>query len=94
MAVLKGSLWGSVDRDAPMRVVRFGEFEKFESLPRSSDKKTVLLSEVPDCKIIFISHRWLRPWHTKEECEKNEHEWAGERMLFDTESVRVCLFFL
>ena len=26
---------------------------------------------------MFISHRWLRPWHTKEECEKNGHVWAG-----------------
>jgi len=28
-------------------------------------------------QIAFVSHRWLRPWHTKEECEKNGHIWAG-----------------
>ena len=28
-------------------------------------------------QIVFISHRWLRPWHTKVECEAKGHEWAG-----------------
>ena len=28
-------------------------------------------------QVYFVSHRWLRPWHTKEECEKNGHIWAG-----------------
>ena len=26
---------------------------------------------------MFISHRWLRPWYTREECEENGHVWAG-----------------
>lgn len=30
-----------------------------------------------DEKVIFISHRWLRPWKKQEECERNRHEWAG-----------------
>jgi hypothetical protein len=28
-------------------------------------------------KVIFISHRWFRPWKTREECERNKHQWAG-----------------
>ena len=28
-------------------------------------------------QVVFISHRWFRPWHTKEECEENGHVWAG-----------------
>jgi hypothetical protein len=28
-------------------------------------------------QVVFISHRWFRPWHTKEECEENGHAWAG-----------------
>ncbi len=28
-------------------------------------------------KLVFISHRWLRPWHTQKECESNRHLWAG-----------------
>lgn len=77
MKALRRDLWGSVHPDAPMRVVRFSSLEAFGELPRSSDNQTVLLSEKPDAKIVFISHRWLRPWHTREECEKNGHEWAG-----------------
>ena len=29
-------------------------------------------------QVVFISHRWLRPWYTREECEKNGHVWAGK----------------
>ena len=25
-----------------------------------------------------MSHRWYRPWQTREECEANGHEWAGQ----------------
>ena len=36
------------------------------------------ISRLSGCdKLIFISHRWLRPWKTREECEENGHEWAG-----------------
>ncbi len=35
------------------------------------------VSELPIvAKLVFISHRWLRPWHTREECERHGHEWA------------------
>jgi hypothetical protein len=47
-------------------------------IPRSSDHQTVLLSKVQGFKVVFISHRWLRPWHTEQECKKNGHEWAGD----------------
>lgn len=77
MKELKDGLWGSVHPDTPMHVLRFKDFESFGKIPRSSDRQTVPLSKVPGSKLVFISHRWLRPWHTKEECEKNGHEWAG-----------------
>ena len=33
---------------------------------------------LPDqAHVVFISHRWLRPWWTKEECEGEGHVWAG-----------------
>jgi hypothetical protein len=61
-----------------MHVVDFKKFESFGKLPRSSDRITRDLCEVPgDTTLVFISHRWLRPWHTKEECEANGHVWAG-----------------
>jgi hypothetical protein len=67
-------LCGSVRSEAPMQVVRFNEFEAFGELPRSSDNITELLSAMDDDVIVvFISHRWLRPWHTREECERNGH---------------------
>ena len=83
-------MWGSVDPEAPMRVLRFLEFESFGKLPRSSDKKSVLISEVPDYKIIFISHRWLRPWqhlemflewYNSKETSVEECKWADEEGL-------------
>ena len=79
MRVLKKDMVGSIDRRAPMRVVKYTTFKKHGRIPRSSDKLTVKLSEVPDDALLgFISHRWLRPWHTKEECEANGHVWWGK----------------
>jgi hypothetical protein len=61
-----------------MYVVEFKKFEKFGELPRSSDKLAKDISQVSgDTRIIFISHRWLRPWHTQQECEREGHKWAG-----------------
>jgi hypothetical protein len=74
---LKG-LCGSVRPEAPMQVVRFLEFEEFKELPRSDDNVTELLSDIPeDVIVVFISHRWLRPWHTREECERNGHRFVS-----------------
>jgi hypothetical protein len=112
-------LIGSIDPRAPMRVIKYSTFKDHGRIPRSNEKKTVLLSEVPDnaevhivflinirfpsilclwlsrfctksgvvtnsmretadvSQIAFISHRWLRPWPTKKECEENGHTWAG-----------------
>jgi len=84
MRVLKGSLVGSVDHRAPMRVLQFLTFARHtdedgrQCIPRSTDQITLLLSEVPDdAKLVFVSHHWLRPWRTQEECEGAGHEWAG-----------------
>jgi hypothetical protein len=62
-----------------MQVVRFSDFEAFGQLPRSSDNLTELLSDMnnEDVFVVFISHRWLRPWHTREECVQQGHTWAG-----------------
>jgi hypothetical protein len=64
-------------------------FENFKKataqLPHACDdheKEKIDLINVSELsggdKLIFISHRWLRPWHTKEECEREGHEWAGK----------------
>jgi hypothetical protein len=67
-----------ISPDAPMRVVSFQAFKQHGKLPRSSDHVTQLVSLLPgEAKIIFISHRWLRPWHTQQECEEQGHAWAG-----------------
>ncbi len=67
-----------ISQDAPMRVVRFTDFQKHGKLPRSNERMTVDVSDLyGDSKLIFISHRWIRPWKTREECEGNAHAWAG-----------------
>jgi hypothetical protein len=61
-----------------MRVVAFETFKEFGKLPRSSDNVTQEASLVPGtAKLIFISHRWLRPWTTQQKCEEERHVWAG-----------------
>jgi hypothetical protein len=51
MGVLK-SLVGSIDPRAPMLVIKYETFKGHGCIPRSSDKKTVLLSELPaDIKV-------------------------------------------
>jgi hypothetical protein len=69
----------SVDPRAPMLVVGFKEFESFRKLPRSDDDvRRVEVSQLrADAKLVFISHRWLRPWHTREECEAKGQKWQG-----------------
>jgi len=46
MKVLK-SMVGSIDPRAPMRVIKYATFKEHGCIPRSNDKKTVLLSELP-----------------------------------------------
>ena len=71
-------LYKDISADAPMRVVRFETFKQCGKLPRSDDKVTQEVSLIPgETKLIFISHRWLRPWHTQQECEQNGSVWAG-----------------
>jgi hypothetical protein len=61
-----------------MRVVKFETFKQFGKIPRSTDDLTQEVSMIPgESKIVFISHRWLRPWHTKKDCEDKGHKWAG-----------------
>ena len=38
-------------------------------IPRSNENEAILADAMPDRKIIFVSHRWLRPWMTREECD-------------------------
>ncbi len=71
-------LFASIKTEAPMLILEFETFKKFEKIPRSSDKLTKDISHFSsDIKIVFISHRWLRPWHSQDECEKQGHTWAG-----------------
>jgi hypothetical protein len=61
-----------------MCVVKFVDFQRFGKLPRSSDRLTCNISQVSfEEKMVFISHRWLRPWHTQKKCEGYGHVWAG-----------------
>ena len=46
MEVLK-SMANSIDPRALMRVIKFSTFEEHGQIPRSDDKKTMLLSELP-----------------------------------------------
>jgi len=79
MRALKNDMIGSIDLRAPMRVIKYLTFKEHGRIPRSDDKVTKKLSEVPDDAMLgFISHRWFRPWHTKEECEANGHVWWGK----------------
>ena len=51
MEVLK-SMAGSIDPRAPMRVIKFSTFVQHGRIPRSNDKKTVLLTdEAADLKV-------------------------------------------
>jgi hypothetical protein len=69
-------LYETIRPEAPMRVVHFSVFENLHELPRSSHRVTVDMREIPgDSKLVFISHRWLRPWTTREECEQNKQQW-------------------
>jgi hypothetical protein len=69
----------SIRAEMPMHVVPFCDFQRFGSIPRSSDAiNTQHLPDVPwDGKLIFVSHRWLRPWHNQKDCEREGHQWAG-----------------
>jgi hypothetical protein len=71
-------LYNDISADAPMRVVSFKTFKQHGKLPRSSDKVTQAMTLIPgEAIVIFISHRWLRPWKTQHECEGEGHVWAG-----------------
>lgn len=62
----------------PMMVLQLGAFEAFGMVPRSSDRVAVPFLQLPArAKVVFVSHRWMRPWHTQAECHAHQHVWAG-----------------
>jgi len=68
-----------VDPHAPFRVVRFPDLKAYGQLPRSDARLAIPYDEMEDdIPVIFLSHRWFRPWRSQEECEQNGHTWAGE----------------
>mmetsp|Transcript_22053 Transcript_22053/g.63074 ORF Transcript_22053/g.63074 Transcript_22053/m.63074 type:complete len:625 (+) Transcript_22053:141-2015(+) len=71
-----------VDPLAPFRAVKFDDLKAYGRLPRSDAKIAkpfdAMASMTMNNHVFFMSHRWLRPWHSKEECERNGHVWAGE----------------
>ena len=72
------NLFEEIFADAPMMVISFETFKQHGKLLRSNEKVTKDVSSVlGEAKLIFISHRWLRPWHTQKECEDEGHTWAG-----------------
>lgn len=51
----------------------------YGQLPRSDARLAIPYDEMEDdIPVIFLSHRWFRPWRSQEECEQNGHTWAGE----------------
>ncbi len=72
------NLANSILAESSMKIITFTDFEKLGKLPRSCDRKAQDISVASvHTKLVFISHRWLRPWKTREECERNKHVWAG-----------------
>ena len=54
--MLKHDMVGSIDPRAPMRIVGYTTFKEHRRIPRSDDKKTVRLSEVPkDAEVLLLA---------------------------------------
>mmetsp|Transcript_10103 Transcript_10103/g.29394 ORF Transcript_10103/g.29394 Transcript_10103/m.29394 type:complete len:529 (+) Transcript_10103:156-1742(+) len=67
-----------VDPRAPFLVVSFEDLRANGRLPRSDSGLAKPLDESDqDMRVIFVSHRWMRPWPTQEECEQHGAKWAG-----------------
>jgi len=78
--------------EAPFWVVKFDALKKFGKLPRSDSKCAVLHEELPaKVKVLFLSHRWFRPWLTQEACEQQGHIWAGEPHPDDADGSKFAL---
>ena len=61
-----------------MQVVQFYDFKTADGMPRSSEGVTQDIEDVPDDAILcMVTHKWVRPWHDKADCEKHSHQWAG-----------------
>lgn len=81
---LKMALRNEVKPEAPFRAVPFEALKNHGKLPRSSDNLAKTLAEIEgackstkkNIKVVFLSHRWLRPWSTKEECERKGGTWV------------------
>ena len=56
-------------------VIPLDAFRGYGRIPRSSDALTVKRNS--QRKLVFVSHRWLRPWMSQEECEAQGAAWAG-----------------
>ena len=71
-------LKAEIQPEAPFVVVPWTAFRGYGRLPRSSDHLAIEVDDPESKHVIFLSHRWYRPWQTREECEANGHEWAGQ----------------
>ena len=64
-----------IDERAPLTAVPFARLRALGRLPRSDEGAAV--PPAPGDHLVFVSHRWLRPWTTRAECEAHGAEWAG-----------------
>ena len=70
-------------------VIPFASFRSNGCIPRSSD--ALAIGRDPLRKLVFVSHRWLRPWMSKEECEAHGAAWAGTPHPDDAENSKHAL---
>ncbi len=71
-------LANSIDPRSPLTAVPYTALRDLGYIPRSSEEVAVPVSALSKrTKLIFFSHRWLRPWVSQEECESNGEAWAG-----------------
>ena len=68
----------SIDPRSPLTAVPYTVLKDLGYIPRSHENMAITVSSLPvETKLIFFSHRWLRPWRSQDECEANGQTWAG-----------------
>ena len=76
-------IWETVKQDrAPMVVVSLAAFEAHGRVPRSSDGMATPFLALPSgAKVLFVSHRWLRPSADPAEAHPDDAEGTKHRLL-------------
>ena len=83
---------GRIDPLTPFTAVPFLKFKGYGQMPRSDKGLAVPVTDMSESTVVvFISHRWLRPWPTQEECEANGAVWAGAPHPDDVHGTKLSL---